>query len=208
MSAPAADAHAAAPPAKGKKKLIIIVAVALLVVLLGGGGAVVMMKKKAAEAAAAAEAEESGEEAPAHKTEHKKSADHKAPVFVPLEPFTVNLADKEQDRYAQVGITLEVEDAHVCDELKAYMPAIRSNILMVLSHKTSTDLLSKDGKDKLAREILRESVRPMGIELEEEEPEEEVEEEKPSKKKKKKKKKKAAPASPVLRVHFNNFIIQ
>ena len=30
------------------------------------------------------------------------------PAFVPLDPFTVNLADREAERYAQVGITLEL----------------------------------------------------------------------------------------------------
>ncbi|MCK7493223.1 MAG: flagellar basal body-associated FliL family protein [Comamonadaceae bacterium] len=28
---------------------------------------------------------------------------------MPLDPFTVNLADRDAERYAQVGITLEVE---------------------------------------------------------------------------------------------------
>jgi flagellar FliL protein len=40
-------------------------------------------------------------------------------VFVPLEPFTVNLADREAERYAQIGMTLEIEDAKVGDQIKA-----------------------------------------------------------------------------------------
>ena len=84
-------------------------------------------------------------------------------MFVPLDPFTVNLADKDVDRFAQIGITLEVIDAHTSDTIKAYLPAIRSNVLMVLSHKNSADLLSREGKEKLAREILRESVRQRAV---------------------------------------------
>jgi flagellar protein FliL len=33
------------------------------------------------------------------------------PTFVPLDPFTVNLADRDAERYAQVGVTLELDDA-------------------------------------------------------------------------------------------------
>lgn len=195
MATPAA---AEAPPASGgKKKLIIIVAIVLVLVLVGGGAALLLLKKKAP-----AEGEE-GEE-PAAATHAPAAKPGTPPVFVPLEPFTVNLADKDVDRFAQIGVTLEVADAKFGEQIKAYMPAIRSNILMVLSHKTSAELLSLEGKQKLAKEINRESVRPMGIELEDEE-EEPIADEAP---KKKKKKKKAAVVSPVLNVHFSNFIVQ
>ena len=114
----------------------------------------------------------------------------------------VNLADKDVDRFAQVGVTLQVEDPKFADQIKAYMPAIRSNVLMVLSHKTAAELLSREGKEKLAKDIMRESVRPMGIELEDEE------EDTGDTTKKKKKKKKAAVESPVTQVLFSNFIVQ
>ncbi len=206
MSAAAAPgAEVAAAPPKGKKKLIIIIAAVLLLAGVGGGAAVFMMKKKAAEAAAAAEAEGEDGAAPGHKKEAKK--DHGAPpAFLPLEPFVVNLADKETDRYAQIGITLEIDDAKTADQLKAYMPAIRNGILMVLAHKTSAELLERKGKEALANEIMRETVRPLGIEVEEPEAEPAAEDE--DKPKKKKKKAKPAVESPVKHVHFSNFIIQ
>ncbi len=222
-AAPAPVAEADAAPKKGKKKLIIIIAAVLLVVLAGGGTAVFMMKKKAAaEAAAAAEAdggdgEDSADAEPkAHGDEHAKKDEHKAPpVFVPLDPFVVNLADRDTERFAQIGVTLQVEDAHFADEIKLYMPAVRNGVLMVLAHKTSKELLERSGKEKLAAEIMRESVRPMGINIaaEEEEPPADAEaadanaDEKP--KAKKKKKKKAPPEhNPVLSVNFSSFIIQ
>ena len=96
-------------PAKGKKKLIVILAsVGLLVVLAGGGAAVLVMKQRAA-AAAAEEAADEGVAAAPHGAAEKDS--HRvAPTFVPLDPFVVNLADKDAERYAQVGLTLEVDD--------------------------------------------------------------------------------------------------
>jgi flagellar FliL protein len=183
----------------------------LLLVAMGGGAAVVLRKKKAAAEAAAAEEDGEGEaSASASASPEKRKHDPKhPPVFVPLEPFVVNLADKESDRYAQVGVTLEVEDAKFGDEMKAYMPAIRNGILMVLSHKTSTQLLTREGKLALAREIMREAALPMGIEADEEEPVEAAEgtdDEAP--KKNKKRKKAVAVANPIKAVHFSNFIVQ
>jgi flagellar FliL protein len=208
MSAAAATADAE-PKKKGSKKMIIIIAVVALLVLGGGGAAFVIMKQKAAAAAAAAE-EEGGEDGGAHAAPapkaHKKSDPAHPPTFVPLDPFTVNLADRDKDRYAQIAVTLEIDDAKVADELKAYMPVIRNGVLMVLAHKTSAELLEREGKEKLAREIRREASRPLGIELDDEE-EEDDEEAAPTRKKKKKKK--PAPVhSPVTQVHFANFIIQ
>ena len=153
-----------------------------------------MMKKKSH----AEDEEGAAEEKPAA-TAHVKPGT--PPTFVPLDPFTVNLADKEVDRFAQIGITLEVADPKFADQLKAYMPAIRNNVLIVLSHKTSAELLSGEGKEKLAREIRRESVRPMGIELDDEEEDEDAAP-------KKKKKKKRPVESPVTQVLFSTFIVQ
>jgi flagellar protein FliL len=207
-AAPAADA---APAPKGKKKLFIIIGVAVLVLALAGGGAVFYLKSKAAAEAAAAEEDEGGSAAQA-KAETKK--DPKAvPTFVPLDPFTVNLADRDAERYAQVGVSLELADPKEADRVKNYMPAIRNNILMVLSHKTSAELLERDGKTKLAQEIRRETAKALGIEVEDDEPEDppkkaEADSEDEDKPVKKKKKKKVEQVLPVAAVHFSNFIIQ
>ncbi len=197
----------AVPPKQGKKKLIIIIA-AVAVLLAGGGGAVLMMKKKAADAEAAAD--EDGDTA--HKPA-KAAAKHdakSAPTFVPLDPFTVNLADRETDHYAQVGITLEIADPHTADQIKIFMPAIRNNILLALADRTSAELAGRDGKRLLAERIRRETTKAMGIEVEDEEADaadEEVEA-KPAKKGKKRKKKPAPAELPITAVHFSNFIIQ
>jgi flagellar FliL protein len=195
-----APAAAEAAPSGGGKKKLIIILVAVLVLVLGGGGAAMLLLKKKTHAEG-----EDGEEEAAPVVEAHAPKPGTPPVFVPLDPFTVNLADKDVDRFAQIGITLEVLDAHTGDTIKAYLPAIRSNVLMVLSHKTSAELLTIEGKEKLAREIRRESVRPMGVELDDED-----EDEAPPDPavKKKKKKKKAHVVSPVTNVLFSTFLVQ
>lgn len=204
-AAPAATADAA--PAKGGKKKLIIIIAAVLVLVLGGGGAAFMLMKKPAEGEEGAEdGGHAKAEAPAAKAKPKHDSSH-PPVFLPLDPFTVNLADKESERYAQVAVTLELDDTKTADQLKLYMPAIRNNILMVLAHKTAEQLLTREGKEKLATAILYASVRPLGYEVEEaEEAHDEPEADAPPKKKKKKKA--APPVLPVTAVHFSNFIVQ
>jgi flagellar FliL protein len=204
----AAHAEEAVPPKKGKKKLIIILAAAVLVLGAAGGGAAFYFKKKAAAAAELAEAD--GDEH-AEAEAHPKVDLNVPPVFVPLDPFTVNLADKDSDRYAQIAVTLQVEDAKFAEKMKAFMPAIRNSILMVLAHKTSAELLERSGKQALAEEIMREAARPMGIYVGEAEPapsNTEEGEEDGKKKSKKAKPAKEAVANPIQQVHFANFIIQ
>lgn len=208
-AAPAAPAEGAAAP-KGKKKLIIIVVAALLVLVLGGGAAAFFMMKSHADADAAAEGDDTEQAEPVKKSkkpEAKKGEHAGPPTFVPLDPFVVNLADRDVERYAQVGINLQVDDPKVAEEMKGYMPAIRNAVLMILAHKSAADILSPEGKLKLAEEIRRDAARAMGYEVEDPE-EAEPEDEDTSAKKKKKKKKKVEPYNPIVHVHYANFIIQ
>lgn len=137
-----AEQAAATPPAKGKsKKLILIAAIVLLAAGGGGAGWYFMHKGKA---------DEHAEPAPVKKA---------PPVFVTLEPFTVNLAD--QDRFLQVGVVYEVAGNEVAEAMKAQMPVIRSRILLLLSSKTVEALTGVDGKQKLAEELLTEARAPL-----------------------------------------------
>ena len=209
-AAPTADASGAAPAKKGKKKLIVIALIVVVLLAVAGGAALFLLKKKAP-----VDGEEAEADAPAaHATAHSAVDPKHPPTFLPLDPFVVNLADKEVDRYAQIGITLEVDDAKFADQMKTYMPAIRNGVLMILAHKTSQELLERSGKEMLAGQIQREAARTMGIAIEEPAPEEasdsQDDEPKPKAKGKTKvkAKKKVAEANPIRKVHFSNFIIQ
>lgn len=182
-------------PAKSKMLLIIIGAV-LVLVLAGGGGFFYISKQRAA-----AEEGADGSEAPAKATAH--AAPKTPPAYLPLDNMVVNLADPGGERVAQIGITLEVSDAHAADTVKAYLPTIRSGVLMLISQRTAEELLKQEGKEKLAKDILRETSIPFGG------GDEESEDEGAVSKKKNGKKKKAAPVDyPVIGVLFSSFIVQ
>jgi len=203
-----AAAAPAPPPAKGKKKLIIIIAAAALVLVGGGVGFMMMSKKKAADTEEHADGEAKAPAKVAAKAHDPKAV----PIFVPLEPFTVNLADRDAERFAQIGITLEFSDAKVGEMVKVFMPAVRNNVLMAIADRTAAELLGREGKDKLARKVGAETARALGYEVEDEaeDPDAEAADDKAGKQPapKKKKKKKAAVESPVKAVHFSNFIVQ
>ena len=206
MANPAVDAPVTRRP---KKKLIVIGAVVLALVLALGAGAIVLLKQRAAHAAAAAEEDAASAETATPGT--PGAAVKGAPFYLPLDPFIVNLADREADRYAQIGITFEVENSMTGDQIKAYMPAIRNAVLMILANKTSKDLLNREGKEQLALEIQREAVRPMGIEIAGPEPVTtaagaSAADVAPSAKSKPHRRGEAR--NPIQHVHFSSFIIQ
>ena len=139
-----AETPAPAAPAKRHTLRWIIVAVVLL--LAAGGGAAWYFLAPHAGAA------------------EPKTAAAKPPVYVPLEPFTVNLAEENGDHYLQVGIVYQVSDDKLADTLKQYMPVLRNRILLLLSGKKPSELANVEGKRKLVDELVtsvRESLPPL-----------------------------------------------
>jgi flagellar FliL protein len=137
---------AAEAPKKGKGKLIVIVAAVLL--LAGGGGAAawLMLGKKPDESAA------------------KKVEPKKTPVFVELDTFTVNLkkdAADEAERFMQVKLVAEVKDTPTGELVKTMMPAVRSEIILLLGSKRADEVASREGKEKLAGEIVLAANKPL-----------------------------------------------
>ncbi|AOF81437.1 flagellar basal body-associated FliL family protein [Methyloversatilis sp. RAC08] len=158
-----ADDVAADAPKKSKKMLFIILAVVLLVVV-GGAAAMFMMSGSHAEEGDDEHADEMSEEDPDAKAlaakkaklKKKKEAEAKGlpPVFVELDPFTVNLAPETQvDQYLQVKASVKVEEQPAADNLKAYMPEIRHHVLMLLSGKKASELGTTAGREALAGEM-------------------------------------------------------
>ena len=211
MSAAAVDPATpalASPVRGGKKKLIVLLAAVLAGMLIAGGGAVFYLKHKASEAG-----DDVADEGIVNPHKTARSDPSHPPTFLPLDVFVVNLADKDVGRYAQVGITLEVDSALFAEQMKAYMPAIRNAILMILAHKNSHELLERSGKEQLAEEIMREAVRPMGIDIRAPDPilvkvAEGTQDDGAEGPAPKAKPGRGNPHNPVRHVHFSNFIVQ
>ena len=82
------------------------------------------------------------------------------PLFVTLDPFTVNLAGGEE-HFLQVGLVYQVQGPAVADHMKSHLPILRNRILLLLSAKQPSELSTADGKKKLVDELVsaaRESI--------------------------------------------------
>ena len=143
-------AAAAAPPAAGKKKSLLLIIVIVVVVLVAGGGAAAwFLLGHQKPAASAHDKEDKGDEHAEEEDEKSK----KPPVFVTLEPFTVNLVSEGSDRYLQVGIDVKVSNAAVGDKIKVYLPDIRNGVLLLLTSKKVEEISTIEGKNRLREEI-------------------------------------------------------
>lgn len=136
--APPAPAVAAAP----KKKLLIVIAGAVLAMGLAGGGTWFFMSGKK------------------NTAEHKEVKKIITPVFVAIEPFTVNLQPENGEQYLQLSFSLQMESPEQVELIKQNMPKVRSRLLMLLSSKKSSELTTSEGKQQLAAEIIGQIKQP------------------------------------------------
>jgi flagellar protein FliL len=129
---PAKEPEHVEPPPKKRGKLVLILC--LVLVLAGAGAAAVYFMEFAHSDAAAT--------AP------------KPPVFVPLDTFTVNLiSDSAQMQFMQAAITLKLTEKATAELIKDRLPEVRDRVLIVLSAKRGSEILSVAGKQKLAVDI-------------------------------------------------------
>jgi flagellar FliL protein len=153
---PAAAGEAPAP--KSKKKLIIIIA-AVVVLLAGAGGGWYFMKSKEAVKKPAKHGEVH-EEAEAEAEEAEGEHGPAAPIFLPLETFTVNLLPDPDEKFLQLDVSIQVKKPEEAEALKAQMPAIRNRLLMLLTSKQANQISTMEGKQELSDEILAEVNKP------------------------------------------------
>lgn len=83
-----------------------------------------------------------------------------APIFIPLEAFTVTLQNADSERILHVGITLRVSDEQTRQRIEKYMPEVRSRILMVLSSQSPQAVQTLQGKTEMAHAITEAVKRP------------------------------------------------
>jgi flagellar FliL protein len=136
-------------PKKKKGKMMLIIIIAVVVLLLGGGAAYyfLVMSKSNDEHAEEVQVKEKPE----------------VVVFLPLDPFTVNLvtADDRDAQFLQVAINLKLSEDSDAQLIKKHMPEVRNRILMVLTSKSPADINSEKGKRALLDEISAELRKPL-----------------------------------------------
>jgi flagellar FliL protein len=134
-----------AVPQKRSKKLLIIIIVALLFVILAIGGAAAFFLLTRHNDAGDIEEDE---EMVAIESARKLN-----PVYVTMDTFTVNLVPESGEQFVQVVFSVEVASVEFEERIKTFMPKIRNNVVLLLSSKKASELLTKEGKEKLASEI-------------------------------------------------------
>ncbi|MDR3158060.1 MAG: flagellar basal body-associated FliL family protein [Zoogloeaceae bacterium] len=168
MAAKEEAAPAKEAPKKGKKLLLIVVTLGVSLALVAALALWALLSLNKGD----------GDEGDEDEEDVQEVAGGRAgapPIFVALDPFTVNLARTPQDsggmtadgkerppslaapddgdRYMQATISLEVESPGADAAIKARMPRIRNNVTLIMSGKTASELMTSEGKKALAREI-------------------------------------------------------
>ncbi len=137
------DAKEEVPVKAGPGKKMILIVIAGVLFLGGGGGAAWYFMGGT-------------EEKPAELDEHAKAEighDEPGPVME-LEPFLLNLADREELRFLKVSIKLELDRPEEKTDYQNKIPAIRDSLLVLLSSKESQLLRTVNGKRRVREEIM------------------------------------------------------
>src|ERR1051326_7275653 len=174
-----------AAPAKKSRMLLIIVLVLVLAGAGGGGwyfyshSNAAAASKKPEKAKKAPDDEEqtekdgkdrkegkdgkdAGDEEQSEKKSSSKSEafslpdDSKVKEVVELQPYVVNLTDKEQSRYLRLTVSVGIGSGEGSEKPSPlFTTRIRNAMLAVLTTKASEDVLTVEGKAKLRKELLR-----------------------------------------------------
>lgn len=154
----------AAKPEDGTKKkggkLPLIIGLVVLLAGGGGGGYWWFAKQKAAAAAAA---DDGGHgKSTTKKGEHAADShdEEEAPeggALLPLDVFTVNLADADAQRFLRTNVQLVIDADEAAlkeiEEEKLPVARARSVVLDLLSSKTSAEIATAEGKAALKKAI-------------------------------------------------------
>lgn len=123
----------------GRFRLIIMIAGALLLIAGSIGGTLYF----------SGALEEKAED------KKKELAELNPAFYLKLEPeFIVNFAGEQEVNYIQLEVQLMARDQYYIDEAVRNMPAIRHQILLLLSNQKYSELKTREGKEKLRADIL------------------------------------------------------
>lgn len=147
MAENVSEQEAVAKKGGGGSKTMIIVLIAgfLMFTMLAGAGFFILWKRLPPPENATPEAAE-------NETKEDGGQLTMGPVFT-LEPFVVNLADKEGNRFLRTRMTLELKEDALLEKMDKFSFPIRDRILTILSSKEYRDINNVQGKQQLRTEI-------------------------------------------------------
>lgn len=162
--APAVSPEQVATPKKSRKKFLFIIVA--LVVLLGAGGGFFFFQRASAKVKTE-KVKKSGRKAADEAEGERAKKDDKAAVpdmpddgevkqVMELQPFIVNLADKDGARYLRLTVSLGIGGESTGSEKPdpLFTTRVRNAMLAVLTTKTSQEVLTTEGKAALRKELL------------------------------------------------------
>lgn len=141
-------------------KLPILIMIVVLVVALAGTGFLLFKKGTA----------KKGD----HEEKPAKAAVHEKETLVPLQEFILNLADKDQERYVKLEISLGMHGLEHAgggghgdkgSPLGESEPVVRDAIISAVGKCYYSDLLTNDGKETLKAKI-KTAIKQTGIKAE------------------------------------------
>lgn len=86
-----------------------------------------------------------------------------ASAYEYVEPLTVNLKGMQQ--FLQVSITLKLAKPEASAKVKLHMPAIRNNMIYLLSEKSAEEISNMEGKQRLLAESREAVNKAIGLEV-------------------------------------------
>ncbi len=142
---------------KKKKKLFIMIGVAVLLMSISIGGTLLAVKLLSSDSGKDVAEETADEEDEEGEEDAEEVGIEAAPaIYYTMTPnFTVNFSVDGRQRYLQAEITLMYRNPEVDSLLLLHMPAIRNQLVMLLSTKSFDELQNPDSREKLKVESLQ-----------------------------------------------------
>jgi flagellar basal body-associated protein FliL len=93
--------------------------------------------------------------------EHKaEGGSNKPALYFSLDPpLVVNFDDTQAVRFLQLQIDVMARDEKIIESVKQNSPAIRNNLLMLMNNRDYKTLMTREGKESLRQECLKEVQR-------------------------------------------------
>jgi flagellar basal body-associated protein FliL len=92
-----------------------------------------------------------------HKGEHGGGGGGKPAQYFSFDPpLVVNFDDTQAVRFLQLQIDVMARDEKVIEQVKQNSPAIRNNLLMLMNNRDYKSLMTREGKEALRQECLKE----------------------------------------------------